>query len=453
MEKYDLIVIGGGSGLDVASAYKSRDKKVAVIEPGPLGGTCLNRGCIPSKMLIHRADILKEIKNSEKFNISANVDQIRFKEMIDEVNSQVSREAEQIEESIKQTEDYDLYKAKAEFKSEKIIKVNDKEIEGEKIILAAGTRPLIPPVSGLDEVDYLTSKEALKLDKKPSELIIIGGGYIAAELAYFYGSLGTKITIIEMNDRLIGREDKEISKKFTELFSNNYNVQTGLKASNVNEKDGKIVLEAENKKGKVKEFEGDEILVAAGRIPNTDNLKVEEANIETDDRGFVQTDEYMQTSQKHIYALGDIAGNYLFKHSANLEAEFAFKNSYAGNKFEIDYSAMPHAIFSEPQIAGVGMTEQELEEKDSSYISAKYNYKDTGMGMALKEENGFVKVYADPETEEILGCHIMGPEAATMIHEVLVSMRGQNGKVSDIKETIHIHPAINEVLQRAFQKL
>ncbi len=454
MEEYDIIVIGAGSGLDVASAYHGRDKKVALIEPGPLGGTCLNRGCIPSKMLIHRADIIQEIEESEKFHIDSQINDIMFSELIEEVNNEVNSESNEIEKGIRKSEDYDLYKNKAEFKDEKTVIVGgDKELTANKIILAAGTRPLVPPLEGLENVNYLTSNDALKLDEKPDEMIIIGGGYIATELAYFYGSVGTEITILEMNDLLIGREDKEISEEFTKIFSERYNINTGFKASRVEENGEKIVIHAENKKGENEKFEGDQLLIAAGRIPNTDELGVEKAGIETDDRGFVKTDEYMQTSVDHIYALGDIAGNYLFKHSANMEAEYAFKNSFAGNKFKIDYTAMPHAIFSKPQIAGVGKTEQQLEEENEEYVSAKYKYSNTGMGKALKEENGFVKVYADAETSEILGCHIMGPEASTLIHEVLVAMRTGNRKISNIKDTIHIHPALNEVVERAFQKL
>lgn len=453
MEKYDIIVIGAGSGLDVASAYASRDKKVALVEPGPLGGTCLNRGCIPSKMLIHRADLVEEIKDSEKFHINTEIQSIDYKELVNEVNQNVAEDAQNIEENIKKSDNYHLYKSKAEFLDEKTIKTDESKLKADKIVVAAGTRPLIPPIKGLEDSNYLTSKEALELEQKPEKLVIIGGGYISAELAHFFGALGTDITILEMNDNLLNREDKEISKKFTEIFSEKYNVKTGFQASEVIEENGKITVKAENKEGETEKFEGDELLVATGRVPNTDELNVEKAGIETDERGFIETDKYLQTSKNHIYALGDIVGEYLFKHNANLEAEHVFKNSYAGNKFPIDYTAMPHAIFSKPQIAGVGKTEQKLEEEDKDFVSAKYSYEDTGMGLALKEKDGFVKVLANPENGQILGCHIIGPEAPTMIHEVLVSMRKGDGKVSDIKDTIHIHPAINEVLHRAFQKI
>jgi mycothione reductase len=451
MQEFDVIVVGAGSGLEVASAYASRGKDVAVVEPGPLGGTCLNRGCIPSKMLIHHADIVEEVKNSEKFHIDAEVNDIDFSTIIEEVNEEVSQDAENIRKGIESSENHTLFREDAEFVDDKVLEVGEEKIKADKIIVAAGSRPLVPPVDGLEEVDYLTSKEALQLEELPDEMVIVGGGYISMELAYFYSRIGTEITILEMQDRLLAREDVEVSEKITEKAEEEYAVNLGFAASEVSQDGESISVVAEDQEGNQREFECDEILVAAGRRPNTDTLKVEEAGIETDDRGFILTDEYMETSVENIYALGDIADNWMFKHSANLEAEYAFRNSFSGNENELDDYAMPHAVFTHPQIAGVGKTEQELEEEDAEYVSAKYEFSDTGMGMAMKAD-GFVKVLADADGE-ILGCHIIGPEAPTLIHEVLVAMRAGNSNVEDIQDTIHIHPALNEVVQRAFDQI
>ncbi|MFB6144549.1 MAG: FAD-dependent oxidoreductase, partial [Candidatus Nanohaloarchaea archaeon] len=218
------------------------------------------------------------------------------------------------------------------------------------------------------------------------------------------------------------------------------------------EEKGRKKVVAENTDGEKVEFSGDEILFATGRVPNTDSLEVEEAGIDTTEKGFVKTDEKMRTNIDGIYALGDIADNWMFKHSANHEAEIVFKNIVTGDQYDVDYPGMPHAVFTSPQIAGVGKTEQELEEKDEDYVSATYDYADTGMGSALKEGDGFVKVLAS-EDGEILGCHIIGPHASQQIHEVLVAMKAGSGTVDDIKNTIHIHPALNEVVQRAFSQV
>lgn len=452
MEEFDVIVIGAGSGLDVASAYANRGKDVAIVEPGPLGGTCLNRGCIPSKMLIHHADIVETVEKSEKFHINAEINNIDFQAITEEVNQTVSEDAEGIEKAIQDSDNHTLYRTEAKFVDEKTIEVDGEKITADLIFVAAGTRPMVPPVEGLDTVDYLTSKEALQLSEKPDELVIIGGGYIAVELAHFFGAVGTEVKILEMGDSLIGREDRDISKMFTELASEKYDVNLGLKATSVEQEDGEITVHAEDKEGNTESFSGDELLVAAGRVPNTDNLEVEEAGIETTERGFIQTNEYLETSVGGIYALGDIADNWMFKHAANYEAELAFKNSLSKNEHPVDYTAMPHAIFSSPQISGVGKTEQQIEEEDIDYVKATYDYNKTGMGLALKEEDGFVKVLASEEGE-ILGCHMIGPNASSIIHEVLVAMRAGTGNVKDIQDTIHIHPALNEVVQRAFNQL
>ncbi|MFQ3275042.1 MAG: mycothione reductase [Candidatus Nanohaloarchaea archaeon] len=452
MEEFDLIIIGAGSGLDVASGYANRGNEVAVVEPGPLGGTCLNRGCIPSKMLIHRADVAEEIRGSEKFGIRASIDDIDFDSIIEEVNSEVSGDAENIEHGLENSDQHTLYREEAEFVDEKVLKVGDEKITSEKIVIAAGSRPLVPPINGLEETDYWTSKEALTPDSQPESLIMIGGGYISLELAHFYDAMETDVTIIERGDKLLKREDKDVAEKITEIAEERYDVNLGLSASEVREEDGEKIVVAESEDGETEEFHAEEVLVAAGRVPNTDKLNVEEHGFETTDRGFLVTDEHMETKVDGVYALGDIADNWMFKHSANYEAGIVYRNIVTGNNYEIDDIEMPHAVFTSPQIAGIGKTEQELDESNTEYRKSVYEYSDTGMGMALKEEDGFVKVLAS-EDGEILGCHIIGPEASTLIHEVIVAVQSGSGNISDIQDSIHVHPALSEVVQRAFNQL
>jgi mycothione reductase len=462
MKEFDLIVIGSGSGLEVASAFTSRGKDVAVVESGPLGGTCLNRGCIPSKMLIHHADVAETIKDADRFHIDADLNAVDFQKIVREVNEEVAQDSKNIEKGLTNSERHTLYKTEGKFVDEKVIEVNEAPASGEekhekitadKILVAAGSRPLVPPIDGLREDTYITSKEALGLDERPEELVVIGGGYIAVELAHFFGALGTDITIIEAEDALISREDEEVKEKFTDLFSDRHDVNLGLKAMKVEDLEDKVKVVAEDKDGNKESFAGDKLLLAAGRRPNTDRIDAEAGGLKKDDRGFLETDEKLKTSVDGVYALGDIAGNFMFKHSANYEAEVVYQNLLTEDTHKADYTAMPHAIFSSPQISGVGKTEQELRNEDREYVSSSYEYGKTGMGLALKEGNGFVKVLADPESEEILGCHIMGPHASSIIHEVLVSMREGRRRVSDIQDTIHIHPALNEVVQRAFNQI
>ena len=446
MEEYDLIVIGAGSGLDVASAMNSKGEKVALIEPGPLGGTCLNRGCIPSKMLINRAEVASEIRESEKFGIEASIEEIDFQGMVKEVNENVAEDCEAIESGVKNAENYDLYRSEASFVEDKVIEVDGEKLTAEKILISAGSRPFIPPVDGVEDVDYLTSKDALELEEKPESIVIVGGGYIAAEMAFFYSEMGTDVTIVERGEKLLKREDQQVSKKFTELAEDRYNVILEASAEKLEEDGDQKIAHLDN--GET--VKADELLMATGRVPNTDKLSLEEnTSIEMTERGFIKTDEGLRTNVDGVYALGDIAENFMFKHSANYEASIVYK-SMSGMDVEADFTAMPHAVFTDPQIAGVGKTEKELKEENEKYRKSVYNYENTGMGQALKEEDGFVKVLA--REDEILGVHIIGPEASTLIHEILPVMRSAGG-VSEIKDAIHIHPALSEVVGRAFEQL
>lgn len=445
MNEYDLIVIGAGSGLDVASAMHSKGEKVALIEPGPLGGTCLNRGCIPSKMLIHRAEVASEIRESEKFGIDASINEIDFQGMIEEVNDNVAEDSKAIESGVENAENYNLYRSEASFVENKVIDVDGEKLSADKILISAGSRPFIPPVDGVEEVDYLTSKDALKLEEKPDSIVIVGGGYIAAEMAFFYSEMGTEVTVVERGEKLLKREDQQVSEKFTELAKERYSVILEASAEKLEEDGDQKIAHLDN--GET--VEADEILMATGRVPNTDKLSLEEnTSIEMTERGFIKTDKGLRTNFDGVYALGDIAENFMFKHSANYEASIVYKNMN-GMEMEADFTAMPHAVFTKPQIAGVGKNEQELNEEDEEYRKSVYDYENTGMGQALKAE-GFVKVLA--REDEILGVHIIGPEASTLIHEVLPVMRSGGG-VSEIRDAIHIHPALSEVVGRAFDQL
>lgn len=453
MKKFDLIVIGAGSGLDVAvNAAESLGWQVAVVEKGPLGGTCLNRGCIPSKMLIHASDLVEKIKKAPLFGIEAKIQDIKFKKLVGRVTRLIDSDASQIEKNIKQSKKIKLYKKQAKFVSPYVIEVGRERITAKKIVIAAGSRPALSPIPGLKKAGFITSTEALRLTKKPKSLAIIGGGYIAAEIGHFYGALGTNITIIQRSILLLKNEDLEIAQKFTKIFSQKYHILLNTEAVEVatNAEKEKVVIVQDRNNGKKKKITAEEILVAAGRKPNTDLLDLKNTNIQVDKKGYIKTNQYMQTTQEGVWALGDIVGKAPFKHTANKEAEVVY-NNLANNKrkMAMDYSIVPHAVFSSPQIASVGITEEQAKEQKISYEVKKGFYKNTGMGQALAEEDGFVKFIIDPQKETILGCHIMGPDAATLIHEVIVAMSAVKGKISAITDSIYIHPALSEVIQRS----
>jgi mycothione reductase len=444
MKTFDLIIIGSGAGLNVASAAAQNGLKTAIIEKGPLGGTCLNRGCIPSKIVIHSADVAEEIRRSKLFGIHSEIKKINFKFVTDRANKTVDADARSIEKGMRSEKNPLLIQGTAKFIDKYILEVNGEKIQGKKILIAAGARPNIVPFPGLDKVPYMTSTEALRQTKLPKSMIIIGGGYIGSELGNFYGSLGCKITIIQRGKLLLSREDSDVSKLFTQHWVKRFGKIHNSKIIKIDKKGGKIIVTTN--KGQLK---AEKLLVATGVKPNSDILDVEKAGIKTK-RGFIQVNNFLETNVKNIYALGDIAGVYMFRHSANLEADYVTHNIINKNKLVVDYYPMPHAVFTNPQIAGVGLTEQESIEKKKNYVVGKYFYKNTGMGEALEEKDGFVKFIVDKKTKEILGCHIIGPHASVLLHEVLVAMKANRKKALEIlRNTVHVHPSLNEVVQRA----
>jgi dihydrolipoamide dehydrogenase len=283
-------------------------------------------------------------------------------------------------------------------------------------------------------------------------LTILGGGYIAAELAHFFGTLGTQVNIVQRGRYLLANEDEEVAAIFTHLASEKYNVFLGYEPILV-AKDGgsfNVTLQSMENRDETRILASDQLLVAVGRTPNSDTLDLEKTGVKTDPKGYILADNYLETTTKGIFTLGDALGRYPFKHVANHEAAVAYKNIMdPENKVEVDYTAMPHAIFTSPQIAGVGKTEQQLKAENAGYFVGRWNYAETAMGETIQDATGFVKFLIDRSTLKILGCHIMGTEASTLIHEVLVAMKSGDGTINSISQVVHVHPALPEVVIRA----
>ena len=451
MQNFDLIVIGAGSGLNVASADSEKGLKVAIVEKGPMGGTCLNRGCIPSKIIIHSADISEIITRAKSFGLNSGNISVNFKKIIKRATNIIDKEAGEIEKGLSENNNVAIFKKEAKFIGDRSLRVGNITIKGKKIVIAAGTRPSIPEIEGLKDVDFITSDEALRLEKQPKSLTILGGGYISAELAHFFGSLGTKINIIQKGKFLIPNEDGEISSAFTNIFRRKYNVLVEHNTTKISKRDRKFIVVAEVKKRK-RILISDQLLVATGRTPNTDILNVEKTNVDVGEKGFIKTNQYLETTAKNIWALGDIVGKFLFKHSANLEAECVYNNAILKKRIRVDYGAMPHAIFSSPQVAGVGLREQDLINQKINFAVGRYRFINSGMGLAMQDYDGFIKIFAERKTKKILGCHILGSQAPTLIHEVVLAMKSGLTTWS-IQNTTHIHPALSEVVQRAINSI
>jgi mycothione reductase len=449
MQSFDLIVIGSGSGLEVSAEAADGGLSVAVVEHGPFGGTCLNRGCIPSKMLIHSADVMETIRRAELFGITAQVSAVDWDSIVNRVINTIDPDAQGIEEGNRQHPNITVFKDTGRFVGHKVLEAGSQRIAAETIVIAAGTRPRIPDIDGLSEVPFITSDQALRLPEQPRRLVIVGGGYITAELAHFFGALGTEVTIVHRGPRLLRLEDDDVSARFTEVYQRRFAMLLNTVVRRAHRDGGDIVLEVVSD-GQQQTLGADALLLAVGRVPNTDLLDVRQTGVALDERGFIKANQYLETDVPGVWALGDIVGRYLLKHSANLEAAHVAHNIFnPQDKVPVDYHAMPHAIFASPQVASVGLTEGQAREQGLPYVASTYSYYDTAYGSSIEDKDGFVKAIAHKHTGEILGCHIIGTHASILIQEATNAMR-MHLTTDAITESIHAHPALPEVVQRAF---
>ena len=453
MKSYDVIVIGSGAGAIISDEAAAQGLKVALIDKGPLlGGTCLNWGCIPSKMLIYTADRIAEIEESRKLGIEAEIKNIDFHSIMERMRQSRQESQIHIREGIKQSNNLDFYEGKGYFVGDYTMEVNGEKLKGEKVFIASGSRPFIPPIKGSENVDYLTNESVLELQESPDSLIIIGGGYIAVEFGHFFAAMGTEVTILEMADSLVLSEEPEISDLLKSELSKRMGVYTNALAEEVKESEhGVVVVTKDTNTGKRREFAAQRIMMAVGRRSNADILRVENTGVETDKKGFIKVNEYLETNQKGIFAIGDANGQQMFRHMANREAEIVTQNAFYGTKIKVDYSAVPHAVYSHPQVASVGLSEAQAREKHNIFIG-RTKYFDTAKGEAMMEKQGFAKAIVEKNSSRILGFHIIGPYAPELIQEV-VNVMTSGGGMEELGQGIHIHPALSELVQYTLSSL
>ena len=451
MKEYDVVVIGSGSGAIIASRALAHNQSVALVDKGPLGGTCLNVGCIPSKMLIYPADVIAGIQEAKKLGISAEITHIDFKAIMERMRKVVKEGQDEMRAGIASTEELDFYETEAFFTGDHTLDVGGKSIKGDKIFIVSGARPLIPSIKGIDEVNYLTNETVLHVKECPESLLIIGGGYIAAEYGHFFAAMGSHVTILQRGNRLVPNEEPEISDILKKKMESRMEIHTNTEAEEVQkENDLYSVIGKDTTTGQRKEFTVKQIMVAAGRRSNADVLQVQNTGVATDRRGYIKTNDYLETTKENIWALGDVIGKQMFRHVANREADIAWGNSQ-GEKRAMDYIATPHAVFSYPQIASVGLTEAEAK-TDHHILVGRAQYSDVAKGMAMMETEGFAKAIIDRETWTILGFHIIGPHAPILIQEVIDAM-AMGGSLHPIGEGMHIHPALPELVVTALSRL
>ena len=454
MEHFDVLVIGTGSGMLVASVAVENGFRVAVVDNGPMGGTCINRGCVPSKMLIYPADVAATIRSAEKIGVNASINSIDFQNIMTRMHTLVSGDTSVQAHAVEATPEMKWFKETGEFTADYTMRIGGQTISAEKIFIASGTRVKIPKIKGLDKADYLTSDSVLELQSPPKSLIILGGGYIGVEYGHFFSGIGVKTTLIQRPTKLLKEEEPEVSDLLKLELQKRIDVFTGYEAVEVKQEGNQKIVVAKNlADGNTKEFTAEALMVATGRTPNSDILKPEKTGVKLDERGYIKVNEFLETGKKNIWAFGDAIGKLMFKHVANYEAGLAWHNSMHDHKAPVDYSSAPHAVFCEPQVASVGLKEADAKQLGYKILVGVALYRDTAMGAAMGEPDGFVKAIVEQKTGKILGAHIIGPEASILIQEVVNAMNTEDRSYAPIVRAMHIHPAMPEVVQNAFGNL
>lgn len=447
----NIIVIGAGSGglisALIAAAVKAR---VTLIEKHKMGGDCLNTGCVPSKALIKTARFLSDVNNSEKYGVKIANAEFEFSDVMERVQAAIKK----IEphDSIERFTELgvDCITGEARIVTPWSVEVNGQTITARNIILAAGARPFVPPIEGLDSVKWYNSDTLWELREQPKRMIILGGGPIGCEMAQAFGRLGSEVSLVEMAPRVMIREDEEISAMVQDKFiAEQMNVLCGTRAVSCR-LDGDEQILVCDQDGKEIEIPFDGLLVAIGRRPNVEGYGLEELGVTLRKNNTVDTDEFLRTNYDNIFAVGDITGPYQFTHTASHQAWFATVNSLFGQfkKFKADYSVIPWATFTDPEVARVGLNETDAKQQNVAYEVTTYGIDDLDRAIADSEDHGVVKILTVPGKDKILGVTIVGAHAGDLIAEFVMAMKYKLG-LKKILGTIHIYPTMTEANKMA----
>lgn len=450
MESYDLIVLGGGAGgLTVAAGAAGLGANVALVEKNKyLGGDCLHYGCVPSKAFIASAKKVHDAKKSAEslgfsLNGKANIEKAmeRVRAAIAEIQSEDS------EERFKDL-GVDLYKGKGHFIRENQVQIEDEEIiEGKRFVIASGSRPSIPPIDGIKDVPYLTNETVFDLKETPKRLVVVGGGPIGLELAQSFARFGSEVTVLETTSTIFGREDEDVISVAKESMEKELTYHFDAMVKKVREENGLKVV-TYDQQGEELEITADEILMATGRKPNTDNIGLEKIRVNIDKRGHIVVNKFLQTSQPHIYAIGDTNGKFPFTHAAGMEGKLVVRNALFGFKKRVSYDHVPWVTYTDPAVFHLGFTEKEAKEKygDQTHVF-KVNTEKVDRFVTDRDHVGFVKVITD-KRGHILGAHAVGTSADDWMQEIIFA-KTHGYKIGDISNVIHPYPTHGAILQQS----
>ncbi|OCA91033.1 dihydrolipoyl dehydrogenase [Bacillus sp. FJAT-27225] len=460
-QEYDLVILGGGTGGYVAAIRASQlGLKTAIVEKGKLGGTCLHNGCIPSKALLRSAEVYVTAKKSEQYGILASDVSFDFGKVQERKNAIVSQLHKGVQHLMKQGK-IDVYEGTGRILGPSIfspmpgtisVEMNDgsenEMLLPKNVIVATGSRPRSLPGLDIDGTDVLSSDEALKLETLPQSIIIVGGGVIGIEWASMLSDFGVQVTVLEYAPRIIPTEDHEISKEMQRLLKKRgVKIVTSAKVlpETLTREEG-VTISAEVK-GQVKEYKAEKILVSVGRQANVEGIGLENTDIQVE-KGFIATNEYFQTKESHIYAIGDVIGGLQLAHVASHEGITAVEHIAGKNPSPIDYTLVSKCIYSHPEAASVGLTEEEAREKGFKVKTGKFSFRAIGKALVFGESDGFVKIIADEETDDLLGVHMIGPHVTDMISEAGLA-KVLDATPWEIAHTIHPHPTLSEAIGEA----
>jgi dihydrolipoamide dehydrogenase len=455
---YDLIIVGSGSAMNIVDPLIQENPriKIAVIDKDEPGGICLTRGCIPSKIMLYPAELIRTIDEAGALGVDVEIRNVSYDRIMQRMRALIDKDIDSIREGLSSSENIDYYHADARFTAPYQMRVANETISGDMVFLATGSRPAIPPIRGLESVKYHTSDSIIRMEMKsqPKSIAIVGGGYIAAEFGHFFAALGSQVTIVGRNHQFLPDEEPEVSALAKREMARRIAIMTNHEVIKIEQTDkGMKKLIAMNRNaGTEVEVEAEEILLAAGREPVNDILQPQRGGIKTTEDGWIEVDEYLETSQSNVWALGDGIGKYLFKHVANYESEVVYYNAVLKRKVRVDYHAIPHAVFTYPEVASVGLREKEATATygPEGVLIGFQRYEDTAKGEAMNAKDYFVKVILDRKSMGILGAHIVGPHASILIQEIINLMYTQDRSARPMQESMHIHPSLSEVVQRAF---
>ncbi len=450
--EYDLIIVGTGSGNSIIGPEMD-DMRIAIVERDVFGGTCTNRGCIPSKMLIFAADMADHAKHGEHLGINTEFHSADWPSIVQRVFGRIDPIAVGGRAYRIGLPNVDVYDAEAHFVGDRRLEVGGSVISGKQVVIAAGCRSYVPDFPGIDSVPFHTSDDIMRISQLPQHLVVIGGGFIASELGHVFQALGSTVTIINRNQHLLRVEDDDISLRFTQMMADRFDLVLGSTVQHISKSAPGIVVEVESSNGR-RTVEGDALLVAVGRTPNSDQLHVDAGGIAVDQYGFVAVDEFGRTSAPGVWALGDINGRYQLKHMANGEAKVVRHNVMHPDALrEYDKRPAPHAVFGNPQIGAVGVTEREARASGEPFVTITHGYRDIAYGWAMEDTTGFCKLIGDPRTRTVIGAHIIGYQAAALVQLLVQGIHLGTTADDMAKGQVWIHPALPELVENALLKL